>query len=48
VKALSIGAPVTSELRFNPIDSGAVAIRALNAIAKLRKTLDRRFVAFET
>src|SRR4029077_4201872 len=42
--ALRVGAAVALELRFDPVDGGAIPIRALAPVAELRETLDRRLV----
>ena len=43
----SVGAAVALELRFDPVDGGAVAIGALTAIAELRQALYRGLVLLE-
>ena len=45
--ALRVGAAVAFELRFNPVEGGAVAVRALTAIAELRQAFNRGFIAFQ-
>ena len=41
------GAAIASQLRFDPIDRGAVALGALLAVAELAETPDRGLVALE-
>ena len=45
--ALRVRAAVALELRFDPVDRGAIALGALAAIAELRQSLDRRLVLLE-
>jgi hypothetical protein len=40
-------AAIALELRFDPIDGGAIAVSALPPVAELGQGLDRRFVFFE-
>jgi hypothetical protein len=40
-------APVTLQLRLDPVDRSPIAVRPLTAVTKLREALDRRLVAFE-
>src|SRR5262249_40573370 len=44
VDALGVGAAVALELRFDPIDGGAVAVGALAAVAEFGETPDGGFV----
>src|SRR5262245_15680587 len=47
LEALRICAAVTLQLRFNPIDRGSIAVRALPAVTKLSQSLDSGFVSFQ-
>ena len=44
---LGIGAAVAFQLRFDPVDSGAIAVGTFEPIAELGEPLDRGFVAIE-
>ena len=44
---LGVGAAVAFQLRFDPVDSGAIAIGAFEPIAELGEPLDRGFVTIE-
>ena len=46
-QALDVRAPVALELRFNPIDGGAIAIGALSTITKARECFDGDLIARE-
>src|SRR5262249_32221019 len=45
--ALHVLAAIALELRFDPIDGVAIALRPLAPIAKLREPRDRRFVLLQ-
>jgi hypothetical protein len=45
--SLGVGAAVALELRLDPVVRGAIAIRALPAVAELRQPLDGRLVTLE-
>src|SRR5437762_1216688 len=45
--ALRVRATIGLELRFDPVDGGAIAIGTLPAVAELRQPFDRRLVPVE-
>jgi hypothetical protein len=47
VNALGVGAAVALELRFDPVDGGAVAVGALAAVAELGEAFDGGLVALQ-